>query len=319
MRSHRVQMAEAGIKQYSVASAVTVPTPPNLAASRVVLKLNVGGDADKGSDKREPHNYEMEFLRYNPGVTVPNAYIHESNFDVSPELLSDNGMMDESLTDADAGGSVCADEAPHIDPTYVLRSFKVLGDMECKSKGGDWPIDTSVCCYWCCSPFDGSPVGLPVDSDADRPDGYIVTGCFCSMSCAAAFNKDSRDSIDVICRRHAMLSDMHRKATGGVSALLPAPDWRSLKMFGGAMSVEEFRAFSGDGKMVLVNTPPMRCIATQMEEVDERDIGSGYNYVPLDAARIERGINEVTLRRTKKESEQKNTLDCKMRVVLHGE
>jgi hypothetical protein len=302
---------EGSIKQYSVAADYTETTPPNVVSSRVVMRLDATLDEDD-----DAHNFEMEFLRYRPTVTLPNAYSDESTFNVQPQVLAGDALS-ECVNDpaGSESGSEEGDARDPVEPSYSIRRTNVLEAFESKSERGEWPMDTSVCCYWCCHSFPGQPFGIP--TSATEEGGYCVTGCFCSLQCAAAFNMDSRESNEVVCGRHALLSEMSRAAGAGEVSI--APDWRCLRMFGGSMTIEEFRAFSTSGRVMLVNTPPMRSVSTQIEEVNERDVGGGYSFVPLDPVRIERGSNDVTLRRSRRDSDYKNILDYKMRVVVNGE
>eukprot|EP00873_Tetraselmis_striata_P033662 jgi/Tetstr1/453926/TSEL_040845.t1 len=317
----------AAIREYRATTGdEPMSTQPNVASSSVVLHLNVHSEAAAREAAHETHNYEREFLNYKPDVTLPFAYTHDDTFRVSPQEVSKS-------EDPESAG-VAADTSVAIDPpvvansaasspttaveddgtVYAARVTNVLRDFERKSDEGEWPLSTSVSCYWCCHPFTGPPLGLPVKtSPADG--GYFVTGCFCSLPCASAFNLDSRDSHDTVCERHAMLSELSR-ILHGTPEVRAAPDWKALNMFGGYMTIEQFRAFSKEPSVLLVNVPPMRSLTTQLEEVNEGNVGAGYRFVPLDPVRIERGMQELSLKRAKPRFDYKNSLDHKMNVVI---
>jgi hypothetical protein len=114
--------------------------------------------------------------------------------------------------------------------------FQVLQDFK---KG--YPSRTNVSCWWCCHPFDNHPIGIPHHYSAEK-NVFKVLGCFCSFSCAYAFSKN--DSL-----YRTTLGDlisMYRKVTGMndmsfTNPIKPAPDRYTLKMFGGPLSIEEFR------------------------------------------------------------------------------
>jgi hypothetical protein len=63
------------------------------------------------------------------------------------------------------------------------KVVRLLADFQEKSKVGEWPTSTQVHCYWCCHAFTTPPMGLPIRYLNDR---FYVTGCFCSLECAAA-------------------------------------------------------------------------------------------------------------------------------------
>ncbi len=181
-----------------------------------------------------------------------------------------------------------------------------------------------------------SPPGrAPASSlpDPDRgEDGFFSVGNFCSVSCAAAYNFDSRESTDTVCERHAMLSCLYSMLLGGSArgdaappadaTVRTAPPRTVLKMFGGHMSIEEFRAQSQGGSsassVFLENVPPLRCLSMQVEEVDEEDVGNRFTFVPIDQDRVERGMKELTLRRGKSLLGGKGSLDLLQLASGHG-
>lgn len=107
-------------------------------------------------------------------------------------------------------------------------------------KPSTWPTHTDVCCWHCCHPFEGPPVPLPTSYDS-RLDAFGVVGTFCSFSCAKAYNYDSNKTH--VATMH-LITLLRKRATGVVGGIVPAPPRRMLQMFGGPMSIEEFRAAS---------------------------------------------------------------------------
>jgi hypothetical protein len=94
-------------------------------------------------------------------------------------------------------------------------------------------------------------------------------------------------------------------------------------MFGGHMSIEEFRAqsqgtSSSSSSIFLENAPPLRCLSMQVEEVDEQDVGNRFTFVPIDQDRVERGMKELTLRRGKSLLGGKGSLDLVQLASGHG-
>jgi hypothetical protein len=126
-----------------------------------------------------------------------------------------------------------------------------LGDHLKREMANDWPAGSGVCCWWCCSSFSTVPIPLPIDYD-ERRNVFSVMGTFCSFGCAKAYNM-SRLSVnkDRCC---TLLSFMRCKiaskngrhiltTTSSITyGIKVAPNRYSLKMFGGSMTVEQFRA-----------------------------------------------------------------------------
>lgn len=107
----------------------------------------------------------------------------------------------------------------------------------------DWPTTTDQWCWFCCHPFEGRPLPLPVRYD-DRRDVFHVAGTFCSFACMKAYNRDDRgrmlprtDAIGLFERR---VRGTWTRASGA------APPRAALRVFGGYLSIEEFRRRGGE-------------------------------------------------------------------------
>ena len=97
-------------------------------------------------------------------------------------------------------------------------------------------------CWWCCHPFEGTPLNMPVKYD-DRRKTFNTTGNFCSWSCMKTYALDKYG-----CGKGSMITSnmvMMRRRMYEKQALdrvVPAP-WRyKLKVFGGDITIEEFRS-----------------------------------------------------------------------------
>ena len=195
------------------------------------------------------------------------------------------------------------------DPTRN-KIVSLLKDFEEKNKNDEWPNSTSIHCYWCSHKFDNSPVGIPVRFSDGK---FHVFGCFCSLECAAAYNFSSKESNDEIFERYHLINMLSRKI--GVNARVKAaPNRLALKMFGGHLSIDEFRAFRNSNKLININFPPMFTITQQVEEYDESDLTPDCRYVPLDSERVNRYKNNLSMRKAKALPNNKNTLDKAMNI-----
>ncbi len=107
-----------------------------------------------------------------------------------------------------------------------------------------WPQSTTTHCFWCCHPFEGAPIGVPYAYEA-ADDKFHVDGCFCSFECAAAQNFSDRSggNHDTF-ERYALLNVMAARAGKADPYVAPAPCRQALDIFGGSMSIEEFRSGS---------------------------------------------------------------------------
>lgn len=102
-----------------------------------------------------------------------------------------------------------------------------------------WPTSTTLWCWHCCHPFGGQPLPLPVRYD-DRRDVFHVAGTFCSWSCMKAYNWESASYMKPVIINNITL--FHKRCTGVLRGIRTAPPRQALRVFGGHMSIEEFRA-----------------------------------------------------------------------------
>jgi hypothetical protein len=218
--------------------------------------------------------------------------------------------------------------APAPMASNVVRLLAEFGE---KSKNKEWPMSTSVHCYWCCHAFDSMPFGLPLKYTAGQ---FQVVGCFCSLECACAHNfASNKDSVDECLNRYSLANALSI-ALGLGRVVKPAPDRLALAIFGGHLDIKAFRAFGAaapidaaggaaggggaqgatQGRQLIVNCPPMQSLTQQVEEVNDSDLCSEYRYIPLDSDRVSRYQEKIRLMRTKPLINFKNTLDHTMKL-----
>jgi hypothetical protein len=241
----------------------------------------------------------------------------------SPELSHDPPTACDAPT-VYLGGSACAltssaspdGGAGKGSGSGLAKVVRLLAEFEEKSKNGDWPLSTSVHCYWCCHRFTSPPLGLPIKYSIST-GRFQVVGCFCSLECACAYNfATTRDSVDECLNRYSLINTLSLQLGLG-RVVKPAPDRLALSIFGGHMSIGEFRSYvctTRGQQQVIVNCPPMHSVTQQVEEVCESDLCSEYRYVPLDSERVSRYQEKIRLSRTKPLINFKNTLDHSMKL-----
>ena len=146
--------------------------------------------------------------------------------------------------------------------------FELMRRFVCSDK---WLYNTDVCCWWCCHTFDTVPIGNPDRYDRNV-EKFRVKGVFCSFSCLMAYRNDS-------CKQYSMtnylVKFMYSKLTGTFlldSNLTPAPPRSSLKMFGGDLTIEEFRNAFRENKIYKMIEYPMFVSKDYIEEVDIQNV-----------------------------------------------
>lgn len=94
---------------------------------------------------------------------------------------------------------------------------------------------THISCWWCAHEFSTMPCFIP---DRICDDTYYVFGCFCSYSCALAYNLELNDSRTSI--RTSLIKQICKMIFGN-SSVGVAGKKELLTKFGGNQSIEQFR------------------------------------------------------------------------------
>lgn len=103
------------------------------------------------------------------------------------------------------------------------------------------PKEGESVCWWCCHKFNSIPIGLPEKYDKGE---FQLYGHFCSFNCAHAYNVHQNDF--KIWERYSLLHLYHKKVFPqssilGSTRIMPAPPRQALQMFGGELTIEQFR------------------------------------------------------------------------------
>ena len=120
------------------------------------------------------------------------------------------------------------------------------------------------CCWWCCHDIPEEEIHMPYKYD-DRTNKFSTAGHFCSWGCMKSYAMDRYNSSAAGNVRH--LIHMYRKKMSGEDSfrhpIIAAPSRIALKMFGGPMTIEEFRMV-GTGKSRIILHRPDETFAVQM-------------------------------------------------------
>lgn len=159
---------------------------------------------------------------------------------------------------------------------------------------------TNVACWWCCHQFDTHPVCAPVKYN-EHKDLFTVIGCFCSFNCAKAYAmKDMRNNSSI-----ALNSFLYKRVTGQLAHIKPAPPKTVLKMFGGPLSITEYRDTFVSLSSIHINVYPMVFVPTQVE----------YNKVESSFQKYRASVNKNILTKSSVESANKRLSTSKSSKV----
>jgi len=168
------------------------------------------------------------------------------------------------------------------------------------------PESTTVACFWCCHSFEWRPVVLPV---RDQGEYLQVQGNYCSPECAMSYLFDSnQDSY----ARWEQLSLLNRVYSIG-KAIKPAPPRQVLKLFGGPMTIQEYRGLVQDAKLrVDIHLPPMVSLLATMDTkpIDFYDVSLTKNVMETVKERLAKAEEVLKLKRTKPLKAWESTLDA---------
>lgn len=123
-------------------------------------------------------------------------------------------------------------------------------------------------CWWCCHPVEGTELHLPYKYD-DRLKRFSTMGSFCSWSCMRSFalSEYTDAQAGILC---SYINMMHKKATNTCETVSSAPSKWALKVFGGTLSIEEFRNMSRN-KHVTVRMPNETHKLYTVVEINKRE------------------------------------------------
>ena len=119
-------------------------------------------------------------------------------------------------------------------------------------------------CFWCCHSITNTTYSMPYNYDTLN-DSYFVYGSFCSLQCANAYNFSIHGSSDKVWEINSWIQMLGNRY-GFNYTIRPAPSRYLLKMFGGNLTIEEFReAHIKTDKTYVLNIPPMISINSSSE------------------------------------------------------
>ena len=113
--------------------------------------------------------------------------------------------------------------------------------------GGSWPSSCDTACWHCCHPFGWPPVGMPV-KHSPLTDHLVLQGTFCSLNCCKAHmraeqapSRQSEMLLEMLAMRVKQKLRLAGEEVPRHMCIRPSPPRTALRMFGGFMTIEEFR------------------------------------------------------------------------------
>jgi hypothetical protein len=162
-------------------------------------------------------------------------------------------------------------------------------------------------CWWCCHPFEGEILKLPYKYDELR-NKFHTCGGFCSWSCMKryAIDKYGITRGGIICSNIII---MRKKLYNKLGSIKMAPLREQLDVFGGDLTIEEFRSNS------VVDKEKPREI--DMKPLEDRVIPIISNTKKMDEINSSTGKNEtLKLKREKPLKRNENNLESALGLII---
>jgi hypothetical protein len=178
------------------------------------------------------------------------------------------------------------------------------------------PEKTDVACLWDCHPFTWRPVVLPI---RDTGEHLEVTGNFCSPECACAYLFDMRQDSHTRWEQLALLHRVYSEACKG--RIHPAPARNILKLFGGSLSIQDYRGLVQSQKVRIdIHLPPMVSILATMDTkpIDFYDTSLTKGVSETVNERLQKAEEVLRLRRTKPLKAWESTLDACINLKIRA-
>jgi hypothetical protein len=232
----------------------------------------------------------------------------EENFKDNNNFMFDNEKYEVNIN---VKKEEVEDDVKHN--RIVKKSLKnIMYEFINANNDKTWPESTNTHCWWCCHQFDGIPCALP---EYYKKDKFYVNGCFCSFNCTASYNFSKND--DDIWERYSLLNLMYKKLYNKYSKINLAPPREILKMFGGYMSIEEFRenSLKNEKTFVLIK-PPLISIISKIEENISTNKNIKNNFPVVNENILNKTQNNLKLKRNKPVTNPNSTLQSFMDLKI---
>jgi hypothetical protein len=311
-----------------VETPAPAPTKKRGAKKPVKVVAVVTADGIDGSFSPEPRRpliahlqiktsevlFHDQALRYDPN---PPSQVEPAPYDAADGDMFTAGQQILESSQRAAAAPVTevvtpvAQAAPKSMPCFTKANLMV--QFKEPSEKRKLPEETDIACFWCAHTFEGMPCIIP-EREVDMV--YNVYGNFCSPGCGISYLLTEGLDPHVRWERMALLHRIYDSQ--GTGRIFPAPAKESLKLFGGPMSIETFRATMYEKKVrVDLHMPPMVSILGSIDtkpidffDTNQKQQG-GLPTLPQRS--VEEGLR---LKRSKPLKERESTLDTVMNIKI---
>ena len=201
-------------------------------------------------------------------------------------------------------------------PLQVFSKCELMVEFTEANKVQKLPDCTDVACYWCAHTFENQPCIIP---ESERYGVYKVYGNFCYPECAMAYL--IKESIDPHTRWDRMALLYRIYDIEGKGKIFPAPPREVLKLFGGPLTIESFRATISSKKVRIdLHMPPIVSIIGSIDTkpIDFYDTSMKNTITLLPYDKIKKVEEGLRLKRSKPLKDKESTLDSCMNLEIRN-
>lgn len=277
---------------------------------------------DKDNNKTKNKNVPSNCAPYSEPTDK-----NETKMD-SKELNNSDNEIDEEDNNSDDSNDLFDN---NINPTFETNTalysehnsnkiikkkiVNIMFEFIDSNQKNTWPTATNICCMWCCHQFNNTPCALPEKYENGK---FFVNGCFCSFNCAASYNFNKKDN--QMWERYSLLNLMYKKLYNkNFVKISMAPPREILSMFGGYISIDEFRknALKQDKYYKILNYP-LVSIVPKIEEnlIRLNNMKKKNTFIPIDKSLVAKAKKSLRLKRNKPVTNPNMTLQSYMDLKI---
>lgn len=224
----------------------------NIERKSIIVHLKI--DIDKYEKKN--NTYINDFLKYDPNINIePMGYnIDYLSLDNQSEIIETKKDKTEKVYNVIDNKNKIVKKIHNIMMEFTNFNEKKF-------------LQTKTCCWHCCHSFKSMPCGIPINYEKNL---FYVKGIFCSFNCALTYNNNSKENENIIQERESLIYLLYKKINNVKNIDLKyAPEKEVLEMFGGKLTIEEFRENNSTYNIIF---PPIVFLIPQLEETKKNII-----------------------------------------------
>ena len=175
----------------------------------------------------------------------------------------------------------------------------------------DWDKESKAACEYCCHTFTNMPFGYPLKFVNNT---FYLKGNFCSLECACTHVFTSYETKRSCWDKYKLINELAISAGYG-DIVVPAPNKNMLQLFGGRLTITEFRNFCKTSKTIRTLPYPIVKVVPQIEEIC--DFAKDVKFIPLDIeklTKLEQSLYETNMNKIQ---ESDNNIFKKMNISIN--